>query len=81
MADTADLKSAASNGVPVQVRETAPINNTKEILNMQILPGSRVLVFDARKYKNDLDTPLSVTMCPATVHCRYGLLKRRIFQF
>lgn len=37
-----------------------------------IMPGDRVLVFDSRLFKNDRDTPLSVTMKPATVIRRYG---------
>ncbi|MEK0337725.1 MAG: hypothetical protein QQN41_09870 [Nitrosopumilus sp.] len=36
------------------------------------LPGDRVLVFDSSKYINDEKTPMSVTMCPATIVCRYG---------
>ncbi len=37
-----------------------------------IYPGSRVMVFDHRLYRDDVSTPLSVTMEPATVVCRYG---------
>ena len=40
---------------------------------MEILPESRVMVFDNRLYINDAITPLSVTMKPATVVCRYGI--------
>jgi hypothetical protein len=40
-----------------------------------ILPGSRVMVFDHLLYKNDKDTPLSVTVKPATVIQRYGRLE------
>lgn len=39
-----------------------------------IMPGSRVKVFDNRLFKNDVDTPLSVTMKEATVIQRYGSL-------
>ena len=39
---------------------------------MEILPGSRVKVFDGRLFVNDKATPLSVTMKPATVVKRYG---------
>jgi hypothetical protein len=39
---------------------------------MEIMPGSRVMVFDHRLYKDDFSTPLSETMRPATVVCRYG---------
>lgn len=35
-------------------------------------PGTRVLIFDARLYKDDRRTPLSVTMQPATVLRWYG---------
>lgn len=38
----------------------------------EIFPGDRVKVFDARLFENDRDTPLSYTMQPATVVCRYG---------
>ena len=38
-----------------------------------IIHGSRVKVFDHRRFKNDVDTPLSVTIRPATVVCRYGM--------
>jgi hypothetical protein len=41
-----------------------------------IMPGDRVLVFDWRLFKDDISTPLSVTMKPATVVCRYGALKQ-----
>jgi len=37
-----------------------------------ILPGSRVNVFDPLLYINDVKTPLSHTVRPATVVCRYG---------
>jgi len=37
-----------------------------------IQPGSRVMVFDWTLYVNDKRTPLSVTLKPATVVCRYG---------
>jgi hypothetical protein len=36
------------------------------------MPGDRVLGFDNRLYVNDRVTPLSVTMKPATIICRYG---------
>lgn len=37
-----------------------------------IMPGSRVMVFDNLLFKNDTDTPISFTVRPATVVCRYG---------
>jgi hypothetical protein len=37
-----------------------------------IMPGDRVLIFDPRRYIDDLETPLSATMRPAIVLCRYG---------
>jgi len=37
-----------------------------------ILPDSRVLVFDASLFVDDVKTPLSHTMKPATVTRRYG---------
>ena len=38
----------------------------------EILPGSRVRVFDPTLFKNDKDTPPSFTRRPATVIRRYG---------
>jgi hypothetical protein len=38
-------------------------------------PGDRVLVFDRTLYKNDKDTPLVVTMQPATVIKQYARLE------
>ena len=37
-----------------------------------IMPGTKVKVFDSRIFKNDIDTPLSMTMRQATVIKRYG---------
>ena len=37
-----------------------------------IMPGDRVIVFDSSLFKDDVSTPLSHTMRPATVVCRYG---------
>ena len=37
-----------------------------------IAPGTRVLIFDSTLYKDDKETPLSVTVKPATVLCHYG---------
>lgn len=44
------------------------MNNT----NKNIMPGDRVRVFCSRLYVNDIVTPISMTMQPATVVCRYG---------
>jgi hypothetical protein len=38
-----------------------------------IQENSRVLVFDPRLYKDDIETPLSMTVKPATVVRRYGM--------
>ena len=46
--------------------------------NDKILPGARVMVFDYLLFKNDKTTPLSRTMKPATVVCRYGTIQDRI---
>lgn len=43
---------------------------------MNVMAGCRVLVFDSRRFVNDVATPLSVTLRPATVIRRY---KRRSF--
>ncbi len=40
---------------------------------MEIMPGMKVLVFDWSLYKDDVTTPLSITMKPATVIRRYGM--------
>ncbi len=39
---------------------------------MEYFPGTRLMVFDNTLFRNDIDTPLSVTMKPATVTCWYG---------
>jgi hypothetical protein len=39
----------------------------------EIMPGDRVMVFDYRLFKDDKLTPLSHTVRPATVVCRYGI--------
>lgn len=36
------------------------------------MPGSRVKVFDPWLYRDDRSTPISETVKPATVVCRYG---------
>lgn len=40
-------------------------------------PGTRVKVFDSRIYKDDISTPLSVTIKSATVVRWYGRLQQR----
>lgn len=45
--------------------------NKMEKLDL-ILPNTKVKVFDARLFKNDKDTPLSMTMQNCTVLKRYG---------
>jgi hypothetical protein len=45
--------------------------------DLLVMPGDRVLVFDPRLFKNDVDTPLSMTMRPATIIRRYGRLQKR----
>jgi len=40
--------------------------------NNYILPGSRVTIFDPLLFKDDLSTPPSITIKPATVVRRYG---------
>ena len=39
-----------------------------------ILPGTRVMVFDAKLFIDDIKTPLSMTVQPATVIKRYGVV-------
>jgi hypothetical protein len=43
-----------------------------------IQENSRVLVFDPRLYKDDIETPPSMTFKPATVVCRYGMKDKDI---
>lgn len=40
-------------------------------------PGTRVLVFDSRRYKDDRATPLHQTLCMATVERWYGKRSER----
>lgn len=40
----------------------------------EIKKGTRVLAFDHLLFKDDKTTPLSVTMKPGTVICRYGYI-------
>lgn len=39
---------------------------------IQLFPGTRVMVFDSILYKDDVKTPLTTTMKPATVIKWYG---------
>lgn len=39
---------------------------------MDVWHGDRVRVYDARDFKNDVETPCSMLMRPALVVCRYG---------
>jgi len=58
--------------------EEAQISLAQIVEKMEpIFPGTRVLVGDQRLYKNDKDTPLSVTQKPATIVCRYGYISER----
>lgn len=40
----------------------------------EIQHGDRVLVYDYRGFKNDVETPRSVLIRPAVVVCRYGYI-------
>ena len=44
---------------------------------MKYFPGTRLLVFDALLFKDDVTTPLSMTMKPATVVRWYGFKHKR----
>ena len=46
--------------------------------NPNIVEGSRVKAFDYRLYKNDIETPLSVTLKEGTIICRYGVFSDSI---
>ena len=50
----------------------------KDIDLDQIWPGTRVMFFDPLLFENDIKTPLSMTVKPATVVSRYGKLKEII---
>ena len=45
------------------------------------MPGDRVLAFDHRLYRDDVSTPLSVTVRPATVVARYGKESERFGRY
>jgi hypothetical protein len=47
----------------------------EKIISPQVLPGTRVLVYDSKLFKNDIKTPSKTLYKPATVVCRYGKLK------
>lgn len=44
-------------------------------------PGTRVMVFDSRLFKNDKDTPLSFTIRPGTVTKWYGYESERFGKY
>jgi len=44
-------------------------------MKTELFPGDRVMVFDSRSYVDDVITPISMTMKPATIVSRYGKLK------
>lgn len=44
---------------------------------MKYFPGTRLLVFDSSLFKDDIQTPSSITMKPATVVCWYGYKSER----
>lgn len=44
----------------------------KNVDNQNILPLARVMAFDPSLFRDDVSTPLSATVKPATVVCRYG---------
>ena len=45
------------------------------------MPGDRVLAFDNRLYRDDVSTPPSVTVRPATVLARYGTKSERFGRY
>lgn len=46
--------------------------NVTETKEQPFYPGTRVKVFNTRVYRDDVTTPLSMTMQPATVIAWYG---------
>lgn len=57
------------------IADVTPRNQRKfdELADIGIPPGTRVMVFDSRLYKDDKKTLLSATKQSATVLCHYGL--------
>ena len=55
---------------------TQPATTTTRLTDeaIELWPDDRVMVFDNRLWKNDFDTPLSVTLQPATILRRYGMV-------
>jgi hypothetical protein len=47
-------------------------------MSKEIMPGDRILVFEHLLFKDDIKTPLSMTMKPATVVCRYGYILHNV---
>lgn len=45
------------------------------------MPGDRVLAFDHLLYRDDVSTPCSVTVRPATVLARYGTESKRFGRY
>lgn len=45
------------------------------------MPGDRVLAFDSTLYGDDVSTPASVTIRPATVLARYGTKSERFGRY
>lgn len=43
---------------------------------MEIMPGSKVLVFDSLLFEDDKSTPLNYTFRAATVISRYGFISK-----
>jgi hypothetical protein len=53
-------------------REELAIVEEIDPIQQPYFPGTQVIIFDSRSFKNDIDTPLSVTMKKATVLKWYG---------
>lgn len=48
------------------------IDKQNDLQEVTFYPGDRVMVFDPSLYQDDVSTPLSKTLQPATVLCWYG---------
>jgi len=50
----------------------------KRKVNPFPMPGDRIMIFDPRLFDDDVSTPISYTVRPATVVCRYGTVANQL---
>lgn len=68
---------AITPGSPQSADLGGDVGREEEHAESAYWPGTRVIVFDTRLYRDDRRTPLSVTLQPATVLAWYGRLYRK----